>query len=220
MADRRYDNTNWNPKKKRRTGSWYDMQACLVSPLYSPSRGTGFVCDPTPGRHTAAPMSRIDADSADIAPYPELQFQNVGRYEYKNKGSASMTVSCYWQVGTCAGVCYYPVIFFGNFRLIEFINSVTGWDMDIHEALKTGARIQTLRQCFNLREGIKPSDIKLPKRMIGIPPKMEGPLKGVTIDIESLRKEFYKKMGFDVNSGEPTKSTLKDLELDKIVTAE
>ncbi|MCJ7830346.1 MAG: hypothetical protein MUP74_03065, partial [Desulfobacterales bacterium] len=47
----------------------------LHNALFLPSRGTGFVCDPTPGRHTAAPMARLDAGSAVIAPYPELQFQ-------------------------------------------------------------------------------------------------------------------------------------------------
>lgn len=28
----------------------------MHNPLFLPSRGTGYVCDPTPGRHTATPM--------------------------------------------------------------------------------------------------------------------------------------------------------------------
>lgn len=181
--------------------------------LFLPSRGTGFVCDPTPGRHTAGPMSRIDTGAAVIAPYPELQFQNVQRYEYKSKGAPSATISCYWQVGACSGVCLFPVIFFGNFPLIDFLRAVTGWDIDLNEALETGARIQTLRQYFNIREGITPSQVKLPDRLAGIPPKSEGPLAGITIDINALASEYWKAMGWDPNTGHPTHATLDRLGL-------
>ncbi|MBW1675441.1 MAG: aldehyde ferredoxin oxidoreductase family protein [Deltaproteobacteria bacterium] len=183
----------------------------LHNALFLPSRGTGFVCDPTPGRHTAAPMARIDASSARVAPYPELQFKGFETYEYMNKGPASATTSCYWQVGACAGVCLFPTIFFGNYPLLDFLNAVTGWDMDISEALETGARIQTLRQAFNIREGLSPREIKLPTRMAGIPPKGEGPLAGITIDIDSLRSEYYKAMGWDPGTGYPSGTTLDRL---------
>ena len=187
----------------------------LHNASFLPGRGTGFVCDPTPGRHTAAaPMARIDGGSpAIVAPYPELQFRDYERYEYKSKGPASATTSCYWQVGACAGVCLFPVIFFGNYPLLEFLNAVTGWGMDMAEALETGARIQTLRQAFNLREGIGPREIKLPTRMAGVPPKSEGPLAGITIDIDSLASEYRKAMGWDPDTGYPTEATLGRLGL-------
>jgi aldehyde:ferredoxin oxidoreductase len=186
----------------------------LHNALFLPSRGTGFVCDPTPGRHTAgAPMARIDTGSPVFAPYPELKFHGFERLEYKNKGPASATSSCYWQVGTCAGVCLFPVLFFENYPLVEFLNAATGWDMDITEALQTGARIQTLRQAFNLREGIQSSDVKLPPRMVGTPPKSEGPLAGVSIDIETLASEYRKAMGWNPETGDPTDDTLKRLGL-------
>ena len=195
------------------------QEPAMHNALFLPGRGTGYVCDPTPGRHTSAGagMSRIDLGSAIIAPYPELQFHNFERYEYKNKGAASATVSCYWQVGTCAGVCLFPVIFFGNYPLLEFLNAVTGWDINIPEALVTGARIQTLRQCFNLREGINVSDTRLPNRMAGIPPKVEGPLAGITIDIDSLAFEYRRAMGWHPESGYPTNSTLERLGLKELI---
>jgi len=189
----------------------------LHNALFLPSRGTGFVCDPTPGRHTAGPMARIDAGPGAIAPYPELEFDGFERYEYKGKGAASATASSYWQVGSCAGVCLFPVIFFGNYPLLEFLNAVTGWDMDIKELLETGARIQTLRQCYNTREGLDPSKIKLPPRLAGIPPKEDGPLSDITIDIDSLASEYRKAMGWDPNTGHPTEATLERLGLKELV---
>jgi aldehyde:ferredoxin oxidoreductase len=185
--------------------------------LFMPGRGTGYVCDPTPGRHTAAPMARIDAGMAGLAPYEEVQFRGFERYEYKSKGPASATASSYWQVGACAGLCLFAVIFLGNYPLLEFFNAVTGSGMSIQETLKTGARIQTLRQCFNIREGIQPREIRLPSRMLGIPPHQDGPLAGVTIDVESLRQGYFRAMGWDTKTGIPLDNTLKESNLQEVI---
>ena len=96
----------------------------MTNALYQPSRATSFLCDPTPGRHTAAvPIAAIDNGSAVLAPYPEVHFFDFERYDYRSKGRPSVTASSYWQVGTCAGVCLFPVIFFGNYPLIELLNA-------------------------------------------------------------------------------------------------
>jgi aldehyde:ferredoxin oxidoreductase len=110
-----------------------------------------------------------------------------------------------------------PMMFFGNYALVEFFNAVTGWDLDIAEVLTTGARIQTLRQSFNIREGIQPSDVKLPKRMLGLPPQEEGPVSGVTIDVDSLARDYHQAMGWDPDSGKPQASTLEKLGLTELL---
>jgi len=191
----------------------------LHNALFLPSRGTGFVCDPTPGRHTAAPMARIDGGPGQFAPYPEMKIDNYERYAYTGKGPASATASSYLQVGNCSGVCLMPMMFFGNYPLIEFLNAVTGWGLDMHEALRTGARIQTLRRCFNVREGIRAADIFLPDRMSGRPPMTDGPLAGVTIDMDPLVREFYQSMGWDEKSGVPQKEELERLGLGSLVAS-
>mgnify|MGYP001080695446 CR=1 FL=1 len=191
----------------------------LHNALFLPSRGTGFVCDPTPGRHTAAPMARIDAGPGQYAPYPELQIGEFDRYTYSGKGPMSATATQYLQVGSSAGVCIMPMMFFGNYPLVEFFNAVTGWDLDVAEVLTAGARIQTLRHCFNLREGIAPSDVKLPDRMAGSPPQKEGPVAGITIDVDSLAREYRQAMGWDPESGKPQESTLEKLDLIQLIEA-
>jgi len=188
----------------------------LHNALFWPGRGTGFVADPTPGRHTTAGgFTKVDAN-ATVAPYPELQFSGFERYEYKSKGPASAVASSYWQVGTCAGLCLFPVVFSGIFPLLDFFNAVTGRNISMKEALQTGARIQTLRQLFNIREGVEPVKNRLPDRMAGIPPKSEGPLKGITVDIDSLTKEYRKAMGWDPDSGYPTGDSLAKLGLEEL----
>lgn len=185
--------------------------------LFLPGRATGLVADPTPGRHTATPMSRIDAGVGGLGPYPELHFGKHEQYEYKNKGPASAVASCYLQVGTCSGVCLFPLVFFGDYPLLDYLGAVTGWEVDVKEALETGHRIQTLRQCFTLREVSNPEEVTLPPRLAGIPPKTEGPLAGITIDAESLVKEYRKAMGWEEQKGLPLDATLERLGLKKLV---
>lgn len=189
----------------------------LHSALLLPGRGTGFVCDPTPGRHTAAPMARIDGGPGAFGPYPELRIDKFERYAFTGKGPMSATASAYLQIGNCAGACLMPAMFFGNYPLIELLNAVTGWGLDVQEALRTGARIQTLRQCFNSREGIRPADVRLPERMAGRPPLAEGPLKGVAIDIDTLAREYRTAMGWDPETGAPMQQTLERLGLAELV---
>jgi len=86
----------------------------------------------------------------------------------------------------------------------------------MEEALQTGARIQTLRQMFNIREGVEPADNRLPDRMAGIPPKSEGPMKDITIDIDSLAKEYRKAMGWNPDSGHPSEDILAKLGLKEL----
>jgi aldehyde:ferredoxin oxidoreductase len=101
--------------------------------------------------------------------------------------------------------------------MMDFLNAVTGWEMDMDGLLKTGARIQTLRECFNIREGIDPAQIKLPPRMAGLPPKTDGPLSDVTIDIDALVSEYSKAMGWDPKSRRPKSETLSRLGLSDLV---
>ncbi|MGD9004939.1 MAG: aldehyde ferredoxin oxidoreductase C-terminal domain-containing protein, partial [Desulfobacterales bacterium] len=160
-----------------------------------------------------------DAGPGQWAPYPEMQIGEFDRYTYSGKGPLSATASQYLQVGSSAGVCIMPMMFFGNYPLVEFFNAVTGWDLDVAEVLTTGARIQTLRHCFNLREGIAPAGVKLPDRMAGLPPQKDGPVAGVTIDIDELAREYRQAMGWDPESGKPQENTLDKLGLKQLVKA-
>ena len=189
----------------------------LHNALFLPSRGTGFVCDPTPGRHTASPMARIDGGPGAFGPYPELKIDSFDRYTYTGKGPLSATASRYLQAGASAGLCLMPLMFFGNFPFVDFFNAVTGWNLDVEQVLTAGARIQTLRQSFNIREGVQPDDVRLPERMAGRPPQTEGPVAGISVDIDSLAREYRQAMGWDPQTGRPRSSVLEDLGLADLV---
>jgi len=110
-----------------------------------------------------------------------------------------------------------PTLFMGNYPLVEYLSAVTGWDLDVAEVLTTGARIQTLRQCFNIREGIGPADIHLPARMTGLPPMKDGPLAGITIDAGNLARKYRRAIGWDPESDQPKEEELKRLGISDLI---
>ena len=186
------------------------------NPLVLPGWATTYVADPTPGRHTAGTSAVAEA-GARKSPNSKLKIPKVERYEYDKKGIVHALWSNYHQTFVCSGLCLFPLNI-GEYPLVEFIQGITGWNFNINEAVNSGKRIQTLRQCFNVREGLEPGSLKLPGRLVGNPPAIDGPVKGVQIDYNRLRKDYYHAMGWDESTGIPSYNTIKELELDNLVT--
>jgi aldehyde:ferredoxin oxidoreductase len=99
-------------------------------------------------------------------------------------------------------------------QLVDSVRAVTGWSYTTHEAVRLGQRIATLGRIFNLREGMTAADDGLPKRMFG--PTRRGALKHGGIDREAFHRAvrtFYGMMGWDMETGVPTRGELLDLDI-------
>jgi aldehyde:ferredoxin oxidoreductase len=117
-----------------------------------------------------------------------------------------------------AGLCM-----FGNMEVADaskyiagFMSAVTGWDRSMDELLKAGERIANMRHVFNLREGINPLKWKVHPRIVGKPPQKEGPLAGVTADIEA---QVYWNLGaldWDRVTTKPSRKKLLELGLNDV----
>ena len=97
-------------------------------------------------------------------------------------------------------------------EVAEIINAATGWDMSPIEMFKVGERAITLARVFNLREGLTEADDRLPERSYG--PTRNGALADGGIDREELHEAvhlFYGMMGWDEETGIPTRGKLEDL---------
>ncbi|MEM4084622.1 MAG: aldehyde ferredoxin oxidoreductase C-terminal domain-containing protein, partial [Thermoplasmata archaeon] len=136
--------------------------------------------------------------------------------KYSGKGKWHAIISNQTQVENSLGFCIFSDTF-SPLPYAEIINAVTGWDVDYNELLITGERIQQLRHLFNLREGLSPSEFRLPKRAIGIPPQEKGPLEGVTLDVDTLIGEYFDAMGWDRETGVPNKERLLKLDLKEFI---
>jgi aldehyde:ferredoxin oxidoreductase len=99
----------------------------------------------------------------------------------------------------------------GPARLVDFWNAVTGLKYTLDDIIKAGERIGVIRHLFNLREGINELNWKPHPRIIGDPPQKEGPLAGVTADIEHQIYWCLGHLDWQKDTTKPNKQKLLEL---------
>ncbi|UCB47184.1 MAG: aldehyde ferredoxin oxidoreductase family protein [Spirochaetota bacterium] len=174
-----------------------------------------YILDATPARHTASEAANGFFSGADVMPYDELDMPHVEDVlDVKANAPLYAVCSDIERLFSSAGICqfsYYP----GTLPIVDFINAAAGWDLTPKEALKIGRRIATLRQAFNIREGVNTAEWRLPERIAA--PHSSGPNAGVKVDFEGIKREGYKALGWDSETGKPLDSTLDELGLKELV---
>jgi aldehyde:ferredoxin oxidoreductase len=123
-----------------------------------------------------------------------------------------------WLVINTAGLCLHSDLVVANpgKYLVGFMSAVTGWDRSMDELLKAGERIANIRHVFNLREGINPLELKVHPRIIGQPPLEEGPLAGMSADIEAQIYRNLSALDWDRVTTKPSRKKLLELGLDDV----
>ncbi len=117
-----------------------------------------------------------------------------------------------------AGVCMHGNIGVrdAHHYTARFMSAVTGWNRSLDELNKVGERIAVMRHVFNLREGLNPLKRKVHPRIIGRPPQKEGPLAGVSTDMETQAAWNLGALDWDRITTKPSKNKLLELGLDDI----
>jgi len=172
---------------------------------------TNYRLDPTPARHfTGSELSMAPA-------HPQGLLPRFDHRSFAGRGEAHKIGSNFNHVVVCTGMCLFVYWAFPSVEPIaEFMRAVTGWDVTNDELLKTGERISNLRQAFNVREGLNPLKFKVPDRVLGRPPQKEGPLAGVTVDEDTMVKEYLAAMDWDPQTAKPSKKKLQELGLEEV----
>jgi ferredoxin len=83
--------------------------------------------------------------------------------------------------------------------------------------MEVGRRIQTLKQLFNIKQGIDPLSLKVSPRVVGEPPLTEGPNRGRSFDLEKMMKDYWQEIGWERETGKPTAETIEELGLKAVV---
>jgi aldehyde:ferredoxin oxidoreductase len=99
--------------------------------------------------------------------------------------------------------------------------SASGQDPDVNEWLKTGERIVNLERCIMVREGRRKEDDSVCDYHFRVPeaevPPWEKPQQVPPVankeKFEAMRDEFYRLRGWDPDTGFPTSSRLRSLDL-------
>jgi aldehyde:ferredoxin oxidoreductase len=99
---------------------------------------------------------------------------------------------------------------------VSLWNLATGFSHTLESYLMAGERIWNLIRLFNLREGLKTSEDRLPWRIFH-DPFTEGPAKDVVVPYDEFQRglqEYYSIRGWN-KKGIPTREKLKELNLTK-----
>jgi aldehyde:ferredoxin oxidoreductase len=173
-------------------------------PMHDPRLGPGFArtyaVDPTPARHVKGGLG-----------IQHMQTPDPSKYNVEGSGESDLRATVVQEIINTAGLCLFKDFTGVQNIAWKLIPPVTGWTFGEEEEMKAGLRIYNMRHAFNLREGMKPADFKLPKRSVGEPPQTAGPLKGMTVDYKGFIRNFFKAIEWDETTGKPSRSSLEKL---------
>ena len=184
----------------------------MHDPRNTPGYGTTYCADATPARHMQGGSAYLESGFV----IPGVPFKQLEKYTYTGKGDVHRYMSNLTHIVNVTGLCYFAVWVYGIEMIPQFMKHATGKDYTLEDLLVIGERIANLRMAFNIREGVKFSDWKVPGRMIGNPPLKAGPLKDIIIDLNTLTGEYCEKMGWDPQTGKPSQKKLEELGLEKV----
>jgi len=104
---------------------------------------------------------------------------------------------------------------YGPDDMVEVVRTVTGWeDVTFDDLQKVGERRINMMRAFNAREGLDRKDDVLPEKLFK--PLQGGVSDGWVLDREELKSaldRYYKYCGWDVKTGNPTRTKLNELDL-------
>jgi len=187
-----------------------------------PQLGIHMVAEPAPGKHTIGMSVQYGAmslcDICSWAPPATLHPKADDIEATETLALISKANACYSMLFDGFGGCYYAEMMGVHmYKAIEYINAAAGWDYDGDHYMEIGARIQTIRQMFNVKHGYEPANVKLPKRMQGMPPLKTGPLKGVTLKNDEQVAMHWKAFGWDEKTGHPLPETIESLGINRLM---
>ena len=224
FGDQLADGTRSAVEKVGPESSRYAMHAGgqepgMHDPRLDPQFGVHYSADPTPGKHTIGSAQYYQTahlwEKTSRAPRLTRYAKLDEFIASDNEARKAVAMACYKQVIDGAGGCLFAGITGAqHWPIFEWLNAATGWDKTADEYIDIGKRMQTLRQLFNIREGIDPHSFKIPGRLAGNPPLTDGPLKGKSFPIEEMMKQYWKHFGWDENSGVPIDETISELKID------
>jgi len=176
----------------------------MHDPRYIPGLVICYQMDATPARHT---------QGFEMIVPPGLDLPEWDKYDYAGKGEIHKKLMSLVHVINSAGLCLFGYECYSIQSVPEFLSAVTGWNVTLDGCFVLGERIGTIRHAFNLREGLSSLEWQVPPIILGQPPVKQGNLRGVTIDAETMIKDYLKAMDWDPASTKPSQAKLQQLGL-------
>ena len=188
----------------------------MHDPRFEAGMGLHMSVDPTPGKHTVGTetyyMTTAVWDYCSWAPKQKVE-SKTREWDVTEEGALkNVAMSAMKQLIDCSGGCLFALMTgLQNWRLFDWLTAATGLEATPDDLMEVGLRVQTMRQMFNIREGIDPVTMRINDRLVGRPPLPDGPTAGNTFDLEGQMKKYWEKIGWDPETGIPLPETLDKL---------
>lgn len=142
--------------------------------------------------------------------YPEVQ----DPFSEKGKGRFVAKLQDLMCIFDSLAICKF--VLFGGIRvshLLDWLNYVTGWEMDLEELMETGERIFNLKRLYNVSCGISRKDDTLPARILTHKRKTGGAAQNLP-PLGKMLSEYYEFRGWSAE-GIPKEEKLTQLDIGK-----
>jgi aldehyde:ferredoxin oxidoreductase len=143
---------------------------------------------------------------------PELGFDRpLDRHATERKGVAAAVMQDYAGLYNSLKLCQFIMKGVTVQEVVDCLNSVTGWDMDLPEFMRAGERASNVKRLYNVRLGLSRKDDTLPYRILH-EPLPDGGSANYVPDLEPMLDEYYAHRGW-TQDGIPTRAKLEALGL-------
>jgi len=187
------------PQVKRGKGLIYSINPCgadHVSAEHDPS-------------YKSYPEEFAKIGLTEPQPQDALNLEKV-RFVYRTQQSRS----CMDTLNLCKFVYGPAWQLYDLDQLTQAVKFITGWEVAVGDLLQAGERRVNLLRAFNAREGYTRADDFLPKKLGK--PLVGGKSDGVFVtdeEIEHAKDMYFEMAGWDVETGNPTRPKLEELDI-------
>ena len=159
--------------------------------------GRTYIADPTPGRHVKAAIGNTTLDENFD---PDISLQDTG------EDDLAQVIDT--EIMNASGACAFGYEYGDPDAIFRSLEAITNQYHDSEDKRKLGLRLFTMRQAFNLREGIRRSQFTISKRMTT--PSFHEALEKKTLKFDLMIDSLYDALGWD-KEGVPSKEALQEL---------
>ncbi len=163
--------------------------------------------------HPRGACHRGGTHTMERTPIPELGYEvALDRFATERKGELSAVLHDYYGLFNSLKLCHFILTAVAPSEILGWLNSVTGWDMELSEFLLAGERHTNLKRLYNVRCGMTKDDDRLPERLLT--KLTEGGAAGRVPDIGKMLSDYYRQRGW-TEDGLPTPEKLRSLGLER-----
>lgn len=147
----------------------------------------------------------------------------ITQFDCESRGELAALANRMISITDSVGQCKWNTVFLNVGIGIELqakaLSAGIGRQLTVDDLIDTASRITAQERAFAVREGLTRDQDTLPKKLINYQMPGTWPEDKVDLeDLERMKDDYYAAMGWDIQSGVPTRETLEALGLSDVAS--